>query len=196
MKLRELANIRSGLVLARKESRQPSKHKYSLMNLRSIEPDGTIDIRKLDVFSAVERLADEYLSQVGDVVVRLSIPYTAVYIDKSTKGLVIPSNFVIIRTDAAKLFPEFLFWFLNRATIKRELYENSAGNMLAAIKPSYFGEIEIPEIGLREQKRIAAIHGTACREVRLLRELADAKEMYYERVLDGALRGVRVGGPT
>jgi restriction endonuclease S subunit len=194
MKLRELAKIRSGLVLARKESRQPSKHKYSLMNLRSIEQDGTIDVRKLDVFAAVERLADDYLAQVGDVIVRLSVPYTAVLIDRSTKGVVIPSNFVIIRTDTAKLLPEFLFWYLNRARIKREIYENSAGNMLAAIKPSYFGEIEVPEIGLREQKQIADIHGTARREVRLLRDLADAKEKYYEGVLDGALRGVPARG--
>ncbi len=180
--------------MARKESRQPSKHKYSLMNLRSIEQDGTIDVRKLDVFAAVERLADDYLAQVGDVIVRLSVPYTAVLIDRSTKGVVIPSNFVIIRTDTAKLLPEFLFWYLNRARIKREIYENSAGNMLAAIKPSYFGEIEVPEIGLREQKQIADIHGTARREVRLLRDLADAKEKYYEGVLDGALRGVPARG--
>lgn len=171
--------------MSRKESRQKSSHQYGLLNLRSIHPGGTIEMNLLDVFWAKENLDDVYLTQIGDVIVRLSVPYTAICIDKSTKGLVIPSNFVTIRTDSPRLLPEFLFWYLNRAQIKRQIYENSAGNMLAAIKPSFFADLEIPDIDLRKQKQIAEIHDTARKELRLLHDLADAKEQYYAGILDG-----------
>lgn len=184
MKLKDLAIIRSGLVLARKESKQKSKHQYALLNLRSILPSGTIRMRTLDVFWATEALDDVYLSQIDDVIVRLSVPYTAVCIDKSTQDLVIPSNFAIIRTERSKILPEFLFWYLNRAQIKRQIYENTTSNMLAAIKPSFFADFELPDIDLRKQKRIAQIHRTARKEIKLLHDLADAKEQYYAGILE------------
>ena len=184
MKLKDLATIRSGLVLARKESKQKTRHQYALLNLRSIHPDGHIEVKTLDVFWATENLDDIYLTQIGDIIVRLSIPYTAVCIDKSTRNLVIPSNFVTIRTDSPKLSPEFLFWYLNRAQIKRQIYENSAGNMLAAIKPSFFADLEIPDIDLQKQMQIAEIHNTARQEIKLLHDLAEAKEQYYAEILE------------
>ena len=187
MKLKDFANIRSGLVLARKESKQKTRHQYALLNLRSIHPSGTIERKTLDVFWATEALDDVYLSQIDDVIVRLSVPYTAVCIDKSMRNLVVPSNFVIIRTDRSKLLPEFLFWYLNRTQIKRQIYENSAGNMLAAIKRSFFADLEVPDIDLHKQKRIADIHDTARREIKLLHDLADAKEQYYAGILDGLI---------
>ncbi len=184
MKLKDLATIRSGLVLARKESKQKTTHQYTLLNLRSIHPGGHIGMKTLDVFWATEILDDAYLSQIGDVIVRLSVPYTAVCIDKSTRNLVIPSNFVTIRTNNDRLLPEFLFWFLNRAQTRRLFYENSGGNMMAAIKPSYFADLELPDIDLRKQKRIAEIHNTARKEIKLLHDLAEAKEQYYAGILD------------
>ena len=184
MKLKDLATIRSGLVLARKESMQKSKHQYALLNLRSIHPDGTIERKMLDVYWATEALDDVYLSQIGDVIVRLSVPYTAVCIEKSTRSLVIPSNFVIIRTNRIKLLPEFLFWYLNRTQIKRQIYENTTSNMLAAIKPSFFSDLELPDIDLQKQMQIAEIHNTARQEIKLLHDLAEAKEQYYAGILD------------
>ena len=193
MMLRDLAMIRSGLVLARKESKQKSRHTYALLNLKSMQPCGDIETKMLDVFWTSEALNDAYLTQPGDVVVRLSMPYTAVCID-TLVGIVVPSNFVIIRTVQSRLLPKFLFWYLNRAQIKRQIYENSAGNMLAAIRPSFFSELQIPDMDLCTQKCIADINETARKEIRLLHDLADAKEKYYEGVLDGVLRGVPARG--
>ena len=194
MKLKDLAMIRSGLVLARKESKQKTKHTYALLNLKSIHPMGYIETNKLDVFWANDALNDVYLTQPGDVVVRLSIPYTAVCIDTSTQNLVVPSNFVVIRTDPHRLLPKFLFWYLNRAPIKRQIYENTTSNVLAAIKPSFFMELQIPDMDVCTQNCIAESYETAQKEIRLLHALAEAKEKYYEAVLDGALRGVPARG--
>ena len=52
MHLGELASVRSGLVLARKESREPTPYCYNLLTLRSIHPDGSIAQEDLSVFNA------------------------------------------------------------------------------------------------------------------------------------------------
>ena len=44
MKLGDIATVRSGLVLSRKQAREPSDIKYPLLNLRSINAGGYIEI--------------------------------------------------------------------------------------------------------------------------------------------------------
>ena len=81
MTLGNIAFVRSGLVLSRKLSRKRSPYCYPLLNLRAIHPDGYILSDDLEVFHAIEPLSREYLTQQGDIIIRLSIPYTAILID-------------------------------------------------------------------------------------------------------------------
>lgn len=183
MKLGEIASVRSGLVLSRKLARENPVQRYRLLNLRSITPEGYIDMNETDVFDAKETLPREYLSQVGDIVIRLSAPYTAVLIDEETEGMVVSSNFVIVRTDPQELLPEFLYWLLNTSEVKHRMFENSSSNMLGAVKPKFFADYEITPLPIPEQQKIAAINALAKAESKLLRQLANAKEQYYEAIL-------------
>lgn len=193
MKLGNIATVRSGLVLSRKQSREPSDIQYPLLNLRSVQEGGYIDLAEADVFDATEYLSPEYVSQIGDVVVRLSTPYTAVLIDQSTAGMVISSNFVIIRTDRRELLPEYLFWLLNTPDVKRSIYENTSGNMLGAIKAKFFAEFEIAPLPISDQQKIAAMNTLALEETRLLRRLADEKERFYSMMINRANNELKRG---
>lgn len=184
MKLSELAVVRSGLVLSRKQAHERTENRYSLLTLKSIKSDATVSEVDLDVFDAVESLNKEYLTAVGDVIVRTSTPYTSVLIDKKTVGMVVSSNFVIIRCYADKLLPEYLFWILNTDTMKKDIFKNSAGNMLAAIKPQYFCDLDIELPSLREQKLIADFNMTARKELELLERLKTEKEKLYQACLE------------
>ncbi len=62
-------------------------------------------MEQLDGFDAAEQLSPEYLTQVGDVIIRLTSPYTAVLIDEASAGMVVSSNFVIIRANRSRLIP-------------------------------------------------------------------------------------------
>ena len=117
MKLSEIATVRSGLVLSRKQANGPSPYRYPLLTLKSIRPDSYIALDELDWYNAVEPLKPEYLTHVGDIIVRLSIPYTAVLIDENTEGMVIPSSFTIIRANRNHILPEYLFWLLNQSSL-------------------------------------------------------------------------------
>ena len=193
MKLGEIATVRSGLVLSRKQAREPSDIRYPLLNLRSINPRGYIDAEQLDVFDAAEYLSPEYLSQVGDVIVRLTAPYTAILVDKVTAGMVISSNFVIIRADRRELLPEYLFWLINTPKIKRSIYESTSSNMLGAIKAKYFSDFEVPSLPIAKQQQIAAMNELALKETKLLRQLADEKERCYRLLIDRVYKEMKRG---
>ena len=193
MKLGNIATVRSGLVLSRKQAREPSDIRYPLLNLRSINPGGYIEADQLDVFVAAEYLSPEYLSQIGDVIVRLTAPYTAILIDKVTAGMVISSNFVIIRADRRELLPEYLFWLINTPKVKRSIYENTSSNMLGAIKAKYFSDFEVPSLPIAKQQQIAAMNELALKETKLFRKLADEKECYYSLLIDRAYKEMKRG---
>ena len=184
MTLGDVAEVRSGLVLARKQAPGISDFAYKLLTLRSIHPNGYVDVKQLDVFHAAEDLQLCYLSQVGDVIIRLSAPYTAVFVDQSTAGMVVSSNFVIIRADRNELLPEYLFWLLNTPKVKRSIYENATSNMLGAIKATYFAGFKMPKLSLAKQRQIADINALALKEAKLLRDLAEQKERYYSFMID------------
>lgn len=190
MKLGEVGTIRSGLVLSRKQSKEASKYCYPLLNFRSILPDGSIDKKQLEVFYTVEPLKGEYLSQTGDLVIRLTAPYTAVLIDDETSGIVISSNFAIVRMATQEILPEYLFWRLNTAKVKRQIFESTTSNVLGAVKTKYFQEYELEALPVEQQRKLAQINFLAKRESQLLKKLAEQKEIYYAGLLDQACQSM------
>lgn len=193
MKLQDLASVRSGLVLSRKQAKEPVGYPYRSINLRAIQPDASINLSEVDVYQAKELLKPEYLSQIGDIIVRLTAPYTAVLVDETTEGMVISSNFVVIRIESEKLLPEYLFWLLNTQSVKRDIYENATSNMLGAVNAKFLVEIEIALLPIEEQHKLAQLYLTSRREIRLLRELAEEKERYYAKFLDQTYKKVKRG---
>ena len=191
LRLGEVAFVRSGLVLSRKESKDQTRYSYPLLNLRAVLPNGTIDLSKIDTFIAKEALDTEYLAREGDIIIRLSQPYTAVMIDEATSGLVISSYFAIIRPEWRLLLPGYLFWLMNTPKVKQEIFENTSSNMMGAIKPKFFADFDLTLLPLSDQQKIADLHATARKEIQLLRDLADAKEKYYAQIIDQIQKKMR-----
>ncbi|MCD7822457.1 MAG: restriction endonuclease subunit S [Oscillospiraceae bacterium] len=191
LKLGEVASVRSGLVLSRKLSKTPTEYRYQLINLRSINPDGYIEKELVDVYDAVEPLSQEYLTRKGDVVLRLTAPYTAVLIDDSVSGMVVSSNFVVIRSDARVLLPEYLYWLLNTVEVNRQIYENTTSNMLSAINPRFFADLEVSLLPTESQEKIGALNILAHKECRLLKELSVKKEKYYAYTISEIQKQIR-----
>lgn len=184
VRLGDVAAVRSGLVLGRKQTKQETAFKYKLLNLRSIKENGEIDMNQLESIHMIEELKSVYLTQVGDLVVRLTSPYVAVLIDENTEGLVIPSSFAVIRTNDRVVLPEYLFWLLNTQKVQQKIYDNTTGSIYAAVKPSYFNEFEFDLLPIEQQRLIAELNTLARNETRLLRRLAEEKMLLYTRAID------------
>ena len=193
MKLEKLSTVRSGLVLGRKLSKDPSEHRYPLLNLRSIQPSGTIDASLCEVFYATEYLNPEYLTHEDDVVIRLTAPYTAVLITADLEGYVIPSSFIVVRARKDVLLPEYLVWLLNSQLSKKQIYDGAATNMLGGIKPRFFAEIDVDPLPVEQQRSIAKLSVLALRETQLLNDLAAEKEKYYDYAINKIYNKMRRG---
>ena len=191
MKLGEISDVRSGLVLSRKKAGGKSEYTYYALNLRSIDASGYIDTWQLDLFNSKEELNEEYLTRKGDVIVRMSTPYTAVIIDENTENLVISSNFVLIRQNGGKLLPEYLYWLLNTAKVKHRIYESATSNMLGSVNAKYISDFEVEPISLEQQRQIAEINTLAKREIKLLQMLTAKKEQYYAQIIDDLQKKMR-----
>lgn len=193
MKLRELASVRSGLVLSRKQSRDPTEYRYPLINLRCIRQNGEIDLDEADMYGAKAPLKVEYLSQRGDIIVRLTAPYTAVLISDATAGMVISSYFVVIRMKDERLLPEYLFWLLNTRETKRKFYESATSNMLGAVNARFMADFELILFPLEDQRRLAGMNLLARKESRLLYELTEEKEKFYASLINQTYKRMKKG---
>lgn len=190
IKLSDWADIRSGLVLARKQSTSSTENNYKLLTLKSINPKGYIEQELLDDYFATEKLNENYISQLGDIIVRTSSPYTAVLIDEATQGVVVSSYFTIIRSNKNKLKPEYLYWLLNNDETLKTIQKNNFGNALGSIRPQFFSDLEIFLMPLNEQEIISDLNLLFKKEQQLLSDLKEQKELkakytlekYYEKM--------------
>lgn len=184
MKLNEISSVKTGLVLTRKEDKTGgSGIEYRQLNLRSVMDNGTIGFSELTPFYAKEKLTDNYLTMPGDVIVKTSEPYTAVYITEEYSGLVIPSHFVIVRVDTTKVLPEYIAWYLNKDRIKKDFGMTCRG-VLKQIKPSTISETEIELPSMERQKQVVDLYNLSQKELRLMDELRKKKEVYYKALIN------------
>lgn len=145
---------------------------YRVLSLRNIDDDtGAIESQSCAPMRFVKKISDEFLTQKGDVILRLSAPYTAVYIsDDLDVGLLVPSHFAIIH--AVSVDPKYLYAMLDSDEIRKQLFiEGSMSTTLATISVKSISECKIPRISLQKQELIGQYHLEAKKELQLLLRL-------------------------
>jgi restriction endonuclease S subunit len=197
MTIGEIAAVRTGLVTARKKRDDSSSHvyEYKLLNLKCIASEGYIDTSYVEPYELSEKLKDEYLTHMGDILVRLSAPYTAVIIDRQELcGIVVPSHFAIIRVDKHRALPEYVFWSLRRDKNKITMMQNSSGSTtFGTISSGLISSLPITLLPIQNQQIIGNLHQLCEREQELLNELEKQKKIYntlfLNQIYDNMKRG-------
>lgn len=183
MKLSDCAKIRTGLVLSRKEADKKEKaHQYTALTLKAVAESGTIIHDETEPYNAAVALKQEFFTHKGDVLLRLSAPYTAVLISDNDAGLLITSHFAIIRAFKKIVDPYYLHWWL---TQNRKLFYKvaSGGTMMGTISSGYVGEMEIILPSIDEQVNIGYLLQLTYREQKLLLLLAEKKKQIVNSIL-------------
>lgn len=191
-KLGALATFNSGLVLSRKISKEKTAYKYNVLTLKSISSDSYIDHKLTETVFMTEHLKSEYVTHRGDIIIRLSVPYTAALIDTNTEGLVIPSNFIVVRS-SKEINTNYLYCLLNTDEIKSDILKNTSGGILGVIKSSYYTELAIQLPNLKTQQQIGNLYLLSKRESQLLKKLTSQKTLYYKSVIKQIQDNLRKG---
>ena len=188
MTINDIAVVRTGLVTARKKKDAASlgTYKYQLLNLRCIANEGYIDKDYIEPYELSEELKDDYLTRMGDILIRLSAPYTAVLINKPELcGIVVPSHFTIIRVDERYALPGYVFWVLRREKNKITMMQNSSGSTaFGTISSGLISSLPITLLPLHEQQIIGELLCLSEREQELLQKLSEEKKTYNTLLLN------------
>ncbi len=184
MKLKEIAIVKTGLILSRKMSADYEKsYKYRQLTLKAVDNSGLIDINNLNCYYAREKLSSNYITQKDDVIMKLVEPYTAFCIQEKNAGLVIPSHFIIIRIDKNKAIPEYIAWYLNRENIKKYFRMSCAGTLMQ-IKPTIVANADIKLPDIKKQMEVVRICKSSEKELMLYEKLINEKKAYYTMMLN------------
>ena len=188
MQLEELASVRTGLVTARKKpkgNQRPTK-KYSLINLKCINSSGYLNTTVAEEYLSSEVLKADFFTQKGDILVRLSAPYTAVMIKEDSEcGYLVPSHFAIIRVDKAKALSEYVLWFLKRESTLQKILQNSSGSSaFGTISSGFLASLKIREIRIEKQAVVGKLLLLSEKEQKLLHDLAKQKEIFNRELVN------------
>ena len=197
MNLRDVSNIRTGLVTARKQAKGPENgdfREYRLLSLRCIKEPGVLDVDLAEPYAANDELKPEFLTRQDDILVRLSAPYTAALVDDASADYVVPSHFAIIRVDKSKVDPAYVLWILRQQSTLKQIYQNVSGTVaFGTISSNFFNDLKIDAIPLEKQRLIGAILKLSEREQTLLSELAKVKAEQARIALQTAYKNLNKG---
>lgn len=186
----ELTDVMVGLVLKRKEAIAIATniYHYKALILKSLSPEGWIDAELLVDYISNESLDERYLALEGDVLMKLTPPYTAVAIDKDIHGSVVPAQFIIIRINDKRIIPGYLAFYLNAADIKREIVLGATGTVIPMLKTATIRELQIPILEMNKQQNIAEVSKLMVQERHLMNKLAEIKEKYYQALTKSLIK--------
>lgn len=183
--LGELFLISSGLVSKRKEAPPDVVGvEYKLLNLRSINQLGFIEKNGLDDYMSTEKIDDKYLARTGDIVIRLSTPFTAAVIDQDSQGAIITSLFAILRLTTHEVLPDYVVMYLNSEVMKKQYSKDASGSALQMIKTSAIKDYSIKIPTINKQKQFIEINKLLIRESILLAELIESKKRYNKIIIN------------
>ncbi|KUO78022.1 MAG: hypothetical protein APF81_17515 [Desulfosporosinus sp. BRH_c37] len=142
---------------------------------------GTVKLKK-----AVD--PDRFTSE-GDIVIKLSTPYDAAYIEKDDEGLVVPSFCSVIRgVHVDKVDAKFITAYLNTEYVREMLKSKVAGTTMPMIKLSDVKDLEIPNVSLVKQKSLGEAYSLSCQKQDVLREMLDNEQALINSLILNAVK--------
>ena len=197
MLLEDVATIRTGVVTTRKKAGEnvPITYEYKLLNLKCAATAGYLDLQYSETLGTTEPLKPEYFTQMDDILVRLSAPYTAIMITREEWcDYLVPSHFAIIRVDKTVASPEYILWFLRRESTKQKILQNISGSgAFGTINSKFFSTLSIRSLPLKKQKTIGQMQILSEKEQELLHKLTAQKEIYNKLLIDKIYDSVKRG---
>lgn len=197
MLLENIATIRTGIVATRKKADENATkiHEYKLLNLKCAASAGYLDLQYAETFKTTDLLKQEYFTQMDDILVRLSAPYTAIMITHlDWCHYLVPSHFAIIRVDKTVASPEYILWILKREATRQKILQNISGSgAFGTISSKFFSALPIRDLPLNKQQLIGKIQLLSEKELELLHKLTAQKEIYNKLLVNKIYDSVKRG---
>lgn len=145
-KLKEIAEIQNGV---RIERYTENKTKQKIIKRTNKHNTPQIEYQNIS-----QNINKKYHSQKNDIILQTTPPNTILKLDE--KNIIIPMTHIIIRTKENH-DPNYIFYLLKNKLIQKNKEIITEGSSLKIIKSNYLGEIKIPILPLKKQKKYGKI---------------------------------------
>ena len=176
MKLSDVSEIFIG-ILVKREEKQGGEYKFPIFDLKNYE-------NYENEYDIIETNKDlEYkLTKEGDLIFRLVYPNKVIYIDKELQGMLVSSQWCVIRPHGINV--KFLKWYLESDEGKGNILTNISGSTVQKISVQSLKMLEIPEINLEKQKKLEDIIELWKKEKKILLEIINSKDLLYKNLIE------------
>lgn len=193
LQISEIVDAQGGLVLSRKEAKDPEAdvYRYKKLTLRSLTEDGYISDDDLEDFYTNESLNNAWFTYYGDVVIRLFSPLCPTVIEESRMKLLVPSQLAILKVkDCSIISPEFLRLSLSQKEIQEHVSRIERGTAQRTVKLGTIMDLLIEVPDMETQRRAVEIDKCSRQRERMYMELINQERQLTEI----AIRKI-IGGP-
>ena len=181
MKLEEIAQITIG-VLTKRESDKDGENSYLLFSLKNYEEKQEYSELKTN------KDLNNKLAKKGDLLFRLIYPNKIIYVDENLEGMLIPSQFCIIRIKNEKMDPIVLKWYLESNNAMPELNSKITGSIIKSMTLANLKKIEIPSISNLKQSKMRQLIELYEQEKKVTKEILKKRETLYNAYLEGMIK--------
>ena len=195
LQISEIVDAQGGLVLSRKEAKDPEAdiYRYKRLTLRSLAEDGYINDVDLEDFYTNESLNNAWFASPGDVVIRLFSPLCPTVIDESRKKLLVPSQLAILKVkDHSVISPEFLRLALSQNEVQELIKRIERGTAQRTVKLGTIMDLQIEVPDMETQKQAVEVDELSRKRERMYMDLIDQErqltEIAIRKIIGGSLR--------
>lgn len=149
--------------------------------------NGRVVQAELTEVTLTKEVDENRITKAGDIVVKLSTPYDAAYIEEESAGLVVTSFCAIISGISEKYQPEFLAAYLNIPSVRETLRRSTSGLNVPLLRVNDLKALQIPDVDLEVQKAAFKVLKLNQKKRRLLTELLIQCDKLEESVVVNAI---------
>jgi len=190
MILENIASVTVGQIMTRVTADKDAGNQV-VENVKVLVPKAIVSgvIVKADLGNAElgKQIDEEKYTHEGDVVIKLSTPYDAAYVNKENAGIVIPSFCAAIRiTDTDKMDARYLTAFLNSSYVRDELTAKVVGSARPMIKITDIRALEVPN--MKDMQDIGKAFVLSGLKKATLQEMIDNETKLMENVVLASIK--------
>ncbi len=195
LQISEIVDAQGGLVLSRKEAKEPEAdvYRYKRLTLRALTEEGYIRDEDLEDFYTNEPLNSAWFTSHGDVMIRLFSPLCPTVIEENQKKLLVPSQLAILKVkDRSIILPEFLRLALSQKEIQEHVSRIERGTAQRTVKLGTIMELMIEVPDMETQRQVVEVDKLSRQRERMYMELINQErqltEIVIRKIIGGALK--------
>lgn len=181
MKIEDIAQVIIG-VLTKRENEENGQNEYSLFSLKNYEENN--EYEKLKTNKNIE----DKVARNGDLLFRLLYPNRIIYVDEKIEGMLIPSQFCIIRTNKSKMDSIVLKWYLESNSVQEELKQKVTGSIIKSMTVANLRTLDIPYIPIEQQEKMKQLIILWEKEKQISKQIIEEKEKLYYSYLEKTIK--------